>query len=311
MFEIKECLAVQVYSGDNIGSAIASCNEDRWSWFVCKLACIPDQFRCDGFWHCPDGSDENKCPCHHISALNVGFFPPAIIDIDSEGVLRGVKPLITTSEPLCPETHFQCPGVDIYCLPVYVRCNGVFDCPGKQDETACDTYTCPGYYRCRSSHVCLHPDHVCDGWSQCPEGDDELLCGFSCPDTCVCHGLAFTCTARFAASSYLELRYLDASGSGMTPRDVVNNTMIVYLSFNNCSISVLGEMYFVNLQILELRDNYITSFSSSIFEKLHNLRSLRLAGRKISHLSNREKGLRALREQIPHEEKQQRAKDEI
>nr|KAG5697427.1 hypothetical protein BaRGS_008853 [Batillaria attramentaria] len=26
------------------------------------------------------------------------------------------------------ETHFQCPG-DGYCLPVYVRCNGVYDCP--------------------------------------------------------------------------------------------------------------------------------------------------------------------------------------
>ncbi|PVD35472.1 hypothetical protein C0Q70_02435 [Pomacea canaliculata] len=178
--------------------------------------CIPDQFRCDGFWNCRDGSDEMKCPCHRVYRVKC-LPPPAVIDIDSDGVLTAVKPLITTNEPLCPETHFQCPGLDIYCLPVYVRCNGVFDCPGKQDETTCDTYTCPGYYRCRSSHVCLHPDHVCDGWSQCPEGDDELLCDLSCPDTCVCHGLAFTCTARFAASSYLELRFLDAKAGCSRP----------------------------------------------------------------------------------------------
>ncbi|PVD35475.1 hypothetical protein C0Q70_02438 [Pomacea canaliculata] len=187
-----------------------------------------------------------------LSTCKNGKPYPSVIDIDFDGYLRAVKPLSMTREPLCPETHFQCPGSNFYCFPVYVRCNGVFDCPGKQDETACDTYTCPGYYRCRSSHVCLHPDHVCDGWSQCPEGDDELLCDLSCPDTCVCHGLAFTCTARFAASSYLELRYLDASGSGMTPRDVVNNTMIVYLSFNNCSIRIFDDLNFVNLRILDL-----------------------------------------------------------
>ncbi|PVD35477.1 hypothetical protein C0Q70_02440 [Pomacea canaliculata] len=188
--------------------------------------CIPVGLLCDNFWHCVDGSDEVMCDKQGNVEAKMGTSYPSLIDIDSNGKLRAVEPLSMTREPLCPETHFQCPGSNFYCFPVYVRCNGVFDCPGKQDETACDTYTCPGYYRCRSSHVCLHPDHVCDGWSQCPEGDDELLCDLSCPDTCVCHGLAFTCTARFAASSYLELRFLDASGSGMTPRDVVNNTMI-------------------------------------------------------------------------------------
>ncbi|PVD35474.1 hypothetical protein C0Q70_02437 [Pomacea canaliculata] len=209
--------------------------------------CIPAWFECDDFWHCADGLDELMCADRSYLQAKRGKPFPALIDIDFDGKLTAVEPLSMTREPLCPETHFQCPGSNFYCFPVYLRCNGVFDCPGKQDETACDTYTCPGYYRCRSSHVCLHPDHVCDGWSQCPEGDDELLCDLSCPDTCVCHGLAFTCRARFAASSYLELRYLDASGSGMTPRDVVNNTMIVYLSFNNCSITVYDDLIFVIL----------------------------------------------------------------
>ncbi|PVD35473.1 hypothetical protein C0Q70_02436 [Pomacea canaliculata] len=166
-------------------------------YFTTKsLQCIPVRFECDNFWHCADGLDELMCD--HLGYLQAkrGKPFPALIDIDSDGKLRAVKPLSMTREPLCPETYFQCPGSNFYCFPVYLRCNGVFDCPGKQDETACDTYTCPGYYRCRSSHVCLHPDHVCDGWSQCPEGDDELLCDLSCPDTCVCHGLAFTCTAR-------------------------------------------------------------------------------------------------------------------
>nr|KAG5689449.1 hypothetical protein BaRGS_026010 [Batillaria attramentaria] len=70
------------------------------------------------------------------------------------------------------QQHFLCDG---YCMPVYVRCNDVYDCPGKEDEAACDSYTCPGFYRCRKSSVCLHPDHVCDGISQCPRHDDELM----------------------------------------------------------------------------------------------------------------------------------------
>nr|KAG5700957.1 hypothetical protein BaRGS_034242 [Batillaria attramentaria] len=45
---------------------------------------------------------------------------------------------------VCPETHFRCPGESDYCLPVFVRCNGVYDCAGHEDEVECDNYTCPG-----------------------------------------------------------------------------------------------------------------------------------------------------------------------
>nr|KAG5686927.1 hypothetical protein BaRGS_018916 [Batillaria attramentaria] len=68
------------------------------------------------------------------------------------------------------------------CLPVYVRCNDVYDCPGHEDEADCDTYTCPGFYRCRASRVCVHRDHVCDGNYHCPQRDDELFCQLDCPD---------------------------------------------------------------------------------------------------------------------------------
>ena len=37
-----------------------------------------------------------------------------------------------------------------YCLPVYMRCNGVYDCPDHEDEKDCEEakITCPGFYRC-------------------------------------------------------------------------------------------------------------------------------------------------------------------
>nr|KAG5685517.1 hypothetical protein BaRGS_024254 [Batillaria attramentaria] len=88
-------------------------------------------------------------------------------------------------EKVCPYWSDACG--DGYCLPVYVRCNGVYDCPGKEDETACDSYTCSGFYRCRASRICVHADHLCDDVYHCPQRDDELLCGFSCPTNCTCH----------------------------------------------------------------------------------------------------------------------------
>ncbi|KAL8578993.1 hypothetical protein ACOMHN_001955 [Nucella lapillus] len=40
--------------------------------------------------------------------------------------------------------------------------------------------------RCRASTVCLHGDHLCDGWGQCPQRDDELMCDMTCPEGCLC-----------------------------------------------------------------------------------------------------------------------------
>ncbi|XP_025083277.1 CD320 antigen-like [Pomacea canaliculata] len=109
----------------------------------CSFQCIQDRFRCDDFWHCPDGLDELMCDHRGYLQAKSGQPPPALIDIDSDGKLRAMEPLSMTQKLLCPETHFQCPLADFYCLPVYLRCNGVFDCPGKQDETACEPYTVP------------------------------------------------------------------------------------------------------------------------------------------------------------------------
>nr|KAG5700958.1 hypothetical protein BaRGS_034243 [Batillaria attramentaria] len=51
------------------------------------------------------------------------------------------------SSDSCPETHFRCPGESNHCLPVFVRCNGVYDCTGHEDEAECDKFTCPGVWR--------------------------------------------------------------------------------------------------------------------------------------------------------------------
>ena len=183
----------------------------------------------------------------------------------------------------CPETHFQCLD-NGYCLPIFLRCNDVYDCPGKEDEGGCDDYTCPGYYRCRGSMVCLHPFYVCDGNLQCPQKDDELLCGMSCPQHCVCHGLAFTCTQHFAAAVFPGMRYLDASGSGMTPAHLTNNRMLVHMDLSHCGLSTVGMLQFPNLISMDLSDNVLIDINIRQLYQSSNLRLLTLSNNPITSL---------------------------
>ena len=183
----------------------------------------------------------------------------------------------------CPHSHFECRGI-CHCLPVYVRCNGVYDCPGRQDEASCDSYTCPGFYRCRGSKVCLHPDHVCDGWNHCPQQDDEWFCAPSCPAACTCQGLSFTCRRGFPVDAYPDVRYLDASGSGLSPARLHGNAMLVYLGLRRCGLARLDLPALPNLNIMDLSHNHIPAVTLEHLGRVSNLRLLSLTGNPLTSL---------------------------
>ena len=254
---------------------------------VLLLQCVPMEHYCDEVVHCLDQSDEKFCllKSNVPDVPIIRPHPPAIVDFDGKG--SAVYTPLTAggsscSVTPCPETHFQCPG-DGYCLPVYVRCNGVIDCPGRQDEDGCDGYACPGFFRCRGFlGACLHVSQVCDGWPQCPQHDDERFCGLVCPENCTCLGLAFTCTGAFPASAYPGLRYLDAGGSGMTPEVVRHNSLLIHLSLAKCSLRQFGNVTLPNLRSLDLSDNLLSVLAASDLRDLGNLRALSLAGNPVS-----------------------------
>ena len=196
------------------------------------------QLSCNGQMECTDGSDEIDCFREINTQIQVSTAPPPAIvyfNLKSMSSNRFTLTPMTNASQDCPESHFQCPGNDC-CLPVFLRCNGVNDCHGRQDEMGCGHYTCHGFYRCRGSHVCLHAAHVCDSQSHCPLHDDEAFCNITHPDNCMCHGLACTCPSAFDVSLDTQLRYLDATGSGLSQSDVANSTMLVYLSLARCQI---------------------------------------------------------------------------
>ena len=266
---------------DNTDESFCRFSPCSISEFRCQTGeCIAREQFCDGKTDCYDGSDE-IC-IRDQDYLQLTTMPPAVLNVDDTGMFFFSQ---MTDSDECPVTHFQCSQG--YCLPVYLRCNGVDDCPNREDEASCESYTCSGYYRCRGSKVCLHADHVCDGLFQCPQYDDELLCEkLPCPDVCHCQGLAFVCTTNFSASSYSALRYLDASGSGMAASDLAHNLFLIYLRLSDCRIKTQPTLELPNLRHLDLSENELTHINMEYFVSIKNLRVLVLSGNPLSSITN-------------------------
>ena len=239
---------------------------------------------CDNTILCVDESDYPRCHTVWYALVHQGELP-MIIYFRQNGKIdrRPLPPERGSGNSACPETHFWCPDKD-YCLPVYVRCNGVNDCPGHEDEEGCDTYTCPGFYRCRASKVCVLIDHVCDDWPLCPQHDDELLCNLVCPSQCSCHGLAFFCGSVFAVNDFPDLRYLDVRGSGMKVHQLGDNHMLVHLGLARCGVWDVSNFTFPNLHSLDLSDNLLKEAQGDHFVSMPRLAVLFLAGNPLTYV---------------------------
>ena len=200
------------------------------------------------------------------------------------GELSNLHQSANATNSYCPDSHFMCPR-DSFCLPVFVRCNGVYDCSGKEDEMGCENAVCPGYYRCRSSAVCVHLDHICDKTFQCPQRDDELLCNFSCPSDCTCLGLTFKCVSIRKASNLPDrLRALDVSGSNAAITQLLHISMLVYLDLSNCRVKDVGSLAFSNMRTLSLSQNMITDIPMYELARMPNLKDLKLSNNPIVSL---------------------------
>ena len=237
---------------------------------------------CDIVSDCYDGSDEASCPHIFSQFERQTVNSPSRIDFE-----QGYKMTIAELKNpyTCPSTHFMCPENFDDCIPVYVRCNGYYDCPQGEDEMDCGSYTCPGFYRCRGARACVHLTQLCDSVAQCEGRDDEMLCEFFCPSSCQCQGLAFVCPQLFPVSSFPQLRYLDAGHSLMNLGDFVNNSYLIWLSLHSCGLKVLSSVSLDNLQTLDLSHNKLLSVNADFLQYLPNLEQLKLSDNPIAMIT--------------------------
>ncbi|KAL8566443.1 hypothetical protein ACOMHN_015079 [Nucella lapillus] len=191
-----------------------------WNCSASYYSSIHHHLDCNLKTECEDGQDETEhCPfsspeCQGLVALCNHCYQ--FVTYLKSRFATEFTSVPLNSNDSCPDSHYRCPGDFNDCLPVYTRCNGMYDCLDHQDEEGCEDLRCPGFFRCRESTICVHNDNLCDGWSHCPLHDDELLCDVACPVDCVCQGHTFLCFQPFTATLFPQIRYLDATGSGQT-----------------------------------------------------------------------------------------------
>ncbi|KAL8615353.1 hypothetical protein ACOMHN_023073 [Nucella lapillus] len=248
--------------------------------------CITEDKFCNGLIDCVSEMDETRCAKDSDSFLIRTIVPsqhPSIVDFDGYGsiIISNLTSVPRDADHRrCPEGYFQCPASLHYCLPVHVLCNGVRDCPGHEDEAACEGFTCPGHYRCRGSPMCLHASRLCDGRPQCPQHDDEAVCTFTrCPAPCTCSGLAWHCTATLHLPLSPRVRFLDAHATQTSLVSLQNATMLVFLDLSDCELSNLsGAVVLPNLRELRLMNNKLTFIELNSLALLSNLREISLSG---------------------------------
>ena len=211
------------------------------------------------------------------------------LDLDGYGLAT-----LTDLEPGedCPETHFRCPGGR--CIPTFLLRNSIeyqnLDCPYPDMDDELTDFQCPGHYRCFDNHVCLHPDYVCDGVSQCFRKDDEMYCNLLCPNHCFCQGHAFTCSRMFDTSHQQFVRYLDLSGAYQPDLSAQNARRLVLLAFLNLSSCALYSSNRPNftlrslpIRVLDMSHNHLTDLHPLMFPDPY-LTHLNLSNNPLVHV---------------------------
>nr|KAG5710971.1 hypothetical protein BaRGS_013705 [Batillaria attramentaria] len=275
--------------------------EGKWNCSLTHGEHLARTFACDLKADCLEGEDESDCP----------FASPACGD--------GLISLGTSCyELISPETDLTWREASDVCLKrgaklaslnTYAEWKNVFDFLRKLILERVfigltqHTPSLPEMNEIEHVPYTL----VCDHRSDCKDDSDEDFCVFppcdpflqyhcgnkQCPNSCTCYGTAFFCTRIFSAALYPELRFLEASGTGMSPSDVTNNSMLVYLSLDTSLTSVitldlsrlqLEEMdrvlmaVFPNIQTLNLSDSGLHRLHTEGFQPLQDLRLLSAAG---------------------------------
>ena len=212
---------------------------------------------------------------------------------------RDTEHLMYCEHHQCTDAY-KCPGS--YCIALHMVCDGVNDCPDKEDEHHCDSLETSGLLYCRDDNIYIHPRHVCDGVLHCMiSHDDETVCeDVVCPDGCRCVSFTILCMhANIKGTDLPEslnvlLVYWSSIHKDLfktTHRDIT----ILDLSHSHVFLGMIPTTFFdkiSSLNILYFRNTSIATLRNSPFLQLEKLQDLSLQDNKIPILHQRSfKGL--------------------
>ncbi|XP_044258893.1 serine protease nudel-like [Tribolium madens] len=144
--------------GFAMGNELEKISPMECSGFRCLIGnCINKNQFCDGVSDCRNGEDEDSNEC---------------LKLEDE------CPLLTncTNYSPCKSTEFRCKNGD--CVPKTAFCDNIDDCKDKSDE--------PDECSCRPYLERVHPEKICDGTVNCWDRFDEknCSCGFKSGEKC-------------------------------------------------------------------------------------------------------------------------------
>ncbi|WAR11363.1 GR101-like protein, partial [Mya arenaria] len=140
---------------------------------------------------------------------------------------------------------------------------------------------CVNGYRCDRCHVCLDMNQVCDGVVQCPNGDDEQLCNFQCPENCACTYLSIVCTNGTIGWQDVNTFPHQSRTLHLGPTNDDRVINIISLNVSNSGIKeVSGSSlkYLPNIKVLDISYNNITVLKKNTFINMKYLAHLVLNG---------------------------------